>query len=81
MGNRDAEGSEYKSKGCIYRSAIWETKGKETAQRIKAITTIFLKSTGTLLVFHVGANSPAEKAAAEKHQFLCVSFENSQRVK
>lgn len=41
----------------------------------------FFLSTGKLLVFHVGGSSPAEKAAAEKHQFLCVSFEKSQRVK
>lgn len=41
MGNREAEGSEDKSKGKIYRSSIWETKGLETAKRIRAIAAIF----------------------------------------
>lgn len=43
MENREAEGSEYKSEGRIYRSSIWETKGGGgAAKRIRAIAAFYL---------------------------------------
>lgn len=83
MGKREADGSEYKLEGRIYRSSIWETKGhkrQETAKRIRATAAFFL-SIGNLLVFHAGGNNSAEKAATQKRHFWCVSFENSQMVR
>lgn len=58
MANREAEGSEYKSEGRIYRSSIWETKGhkkQETAKRIRAIAAFFFKVQGNFLLSMRGA--------------------------
>ena len=58
MGNREAEGSEYKSEGRIYRLSVWETKGhkkQETAKRIRAIAAFFFKVRGNFLFSMWGA--------------------------